>query len=44
MVGDSDDWSLFEPERAAYMEEFRGNVGKIRNVIASRSLAKQSPV
>ncbi len=32
MLGDSDAWSLFEPERLAYMEEARGNIAKVRKI------------
>ena len=35
MLGDSDAWNLFEPERSPYMDELRGNVEKVREIIAA---------
>ena len=41
MLGDSDAWSLFEPERFAYMDELQENVEKVRmSLRGRRSLTK----
>jgi len=34
MLGDSDAWNVCEPMRNDYMKELRGNIEKVRNVIA----------
>ena len=42
MLGDSDSWNVCEPTRDAYMEEIRGNIEKVKAVIARRPQADEA--